>query len=51
MQLKLHWDQKAAMLLSIKNSVPPTVTKDGVSVAKEVELEDPIENLGSNNGS
>jgi chaperonin GroEL len=25
----------------------PTVTKDGVSVAKEVELEDPMENLGA----
>ena len=25
----------------------PTVTKDGVSVAKEVELTDPIENMGA----
>ncbi len=25
----------------------PTITKDGVTVAKEVELEDPIENLGA----
>src|SRR5690606_22520454 len=25
----------------------PTVTKDGVSVAKEVELDDPIENMGA----
>jgi chaperonin GroEL len=25
----------------------PHVTKDGVSVAKEVELEDPIENMGA----
>src|SRR3989338_5883375 len=25
----------------------PTVTKDGVSVAKEVELEDPFENMGA----
>ena len=25
----------------------PTVTKDGVSVAKEIELEDPVENLGA----
>jgi len=25
----------------------PTVTKDGVSVAKEVELEDPIQNMGA----
>ena len=25
----------------------PTVSKDGVSVAKEVELEDPVENMGA----
>jgi len=25
----------------------PTVTKDGVTVAKEVELEDPVENMGA----
>ena len=25
----------------------PLITKDGVSVAKEIELEDPIENLGA----
>src|SRR6476660_8050936 len=25
----------------------PTVTKDGVTVAKEIELSDPIENLGA----
>src|SRR3989449_7381211 len=25
----------------------PTVTKDGVTVAKEIELEDPIENMGA----
>ena len=25
----------------------PTVTKDGVSVAKEIELEDPCENMGA----
>ncbi|MCH7679780.1 chaperonin GroEL, partial [candidate division KSB1 bacterium] len=25
----------------------PTITKDGVTVAKEVELEDPIENMGA----
>ena len=26
----------------------PTVTKDGVTVAKEIELEDPVENMGAN---
>jgi chaperonin GroEL len=25
----------------------PSVTKDGVTVAKEIELEDPIENMGA----
>ncbi|NBV14537.1 MAG: molecular chaperone GroEL, partial [Sphingobacteriia bacterium] len=25
----------------------PTVTKDGVSVAKEIDLKDPIENMGA----
>jgi len=25
----------------------PVVTKDGVTVAKEIELEDPMENLGA----
>ena len=27
----------------------PTVTKDGVSVAKEIELENKFENMGRNN--
>ena len=30
-----------------KNFGSPTVTKDGVSVAKEIELEDPFENMGA----
>src|SRR5213079_971163 len=25
----------------------PTITKDGVTVAKEIELEDPVENMGA----
>ena len=25
----------------------PTITKDGVTVAKEIELEDPVENIGA----
>jgi chaperonin GroEL len=25
----------------------PSITKDGVTVAKEIELEDPIENMGA----
>src|SRR6202142_1207805 len=30
-----------------KKCCSPTVTKDGVSVAKEIELEDPFENMGA----
>src|ERR1043166_8773415 len=26
---------------------PPTITHDGVTVAKEIELEDPFENMGA----
>ena len=25
----------------------PTITKDGVTVAKEIELQDPLENMGA----
>lgn len=35
------------MFFLIKKFGAPTVTKDGVSVAKEVELEDPFENMGA----
>ena len=31
----------------IKNSVLHAITKDGVTVAKEIELKDPIENMGA----
>ena len=27
----------------------PTITKDGVTVAKEIELSDPVENMGAQN--
>ena len=30
-----------------KNFGGPQITKDGVTVAKEIELEDPIENMGA----
>jgi chaperonin GroEL len=30
-----------------KSFGPPTVTKDGVTVAKEIELKDPLENMGA----
>ena len=28
----------------------PIITKDGVTVAKEIELEDPLENMGCSDG-
>ena len=30
-----------------RSSVRPTITKDGVTVAKEIELNDPLENMGA----
>ena len=34
-------------VLLAKSFGPPTVTKDGVTVAKEIDLEDPFENIGA----
>jgi len=38
---------KGRNVLLQKSFGSPTVTKDGVTVAKEVELEDPVENVGA----
>ena len=38
---------KGRNVLIDKSYGPPTVTKDGVTVAKEVSLDDPVENLGA----
>ena len=38
---------KGRLVLPDKKYGAPTVTKDGVSVAKEIELEDPFENMGA----
>ena len=38
---------KGRNVLIDKKFGAPTVTKDGVTVAKEVELEDPVENMGA----
>ena len=35
------------MVMMDKKFGSPTITKDGVSVAKEIELEDPFENMGA----
>ncbi len=38
---------KGRLVLLDKKYGAPTVTKDGVSVAKDIELEDPFENMGA----
>lgn len=38
---------KGRLVLLDKKYGAPTVTKDGVSVAKEIDLEDPFENMGA----
>ena len=46
--VKVTLGPKGRNVLIDKKFGPPTVTKDGVTVAKEIELEDPIENMGAN---
>jgi hypothetical protein len=31
----------------MRDESAPTITKDGVTVAKEIELKDPLENMGA----
>jgi len=45
--VKVTLGPKGRNVLLDKKFGAPTVTKDGVSVAKEIELEDPIENMGA----
>lgn len=45
--VKVTLGPKGRNVIIDKKYGAPTVTKDGVSVAKEIELEDPIENLGA----
>ena len=46
--VKVTLGPKGRNVIIDKKFGAPTVTKDGVSVAKEIELEDPVENLGAN---
>lgn len=46
--VKVTLGPKGRNVIIDKKFGAPTVTKDGVTVAKEIELEDPIENLGAN---
>ncbi|KGE73463.1 chaperonin GroEL [Spirochaeta lutea] len=45
--VKVTLGPKGRNVLLDKKFGAPTVTKDGVSVAKEIELEDPYENMGA----
>jgi len=45
--VKVTLGPKGRNVLLDKKFGSPTVTKDGVSVAKEIELEDPFENMGA----
>src|SRR3970040_668154 len=48
--VKVTLGPKGRNVIIDKKFGPPTVTKDGVTVAKEIELEDPIENMGAQMG-
>ena len=45
--VKVTLGPKGRNVIIGKSFGTPTITKDGVTVAKEIELEDPIENLGA----
>src|SRR4026208_1400631 len=45
--VKVTLGPRAATLCSTSRSAPPRMTKDGVTVAKEIELEDKFENMGA----
>ena len=45
--VKVTLGPKGRNVIIDKKFGSPTVTKDGVTVAKEIELEDPIENMGA----
>src|SRR5678809_1508377 len=45
--VKVTLGPKGRNVILDKKFGAPTVTKDGVSVAKEIELKDPIENMGA----
>lgn len=45
--VKVTLGAKGRNVILDKGFAEPVITKDGVSVAKEIELEDPIENMGA----
>jgi chaperonin GroEL len=44
---RLHWGQKGRNVLLDKSFGAPRISKDGVAVAKEIELADRFENIGA----
>src|ERR687888_1897945 len=45
--VKITLGPKGRNVVLDKKFGPPTITNDGVTIAKEIELEDPFENLGA----
>src|SRR6478736_4854174 len=45
--VKVTLGPKGRNVILDKKFGSPTITKDGVSVAKEIELKDPVENMGA----
>src|SRR5213082_94583 len=45
--VKITLGPKGRNVVLDKKFGPPTITNDGVTVAKEIELEDPFENMGA----
>ena len=45
--VKVTLGPKGRNVILDKKFGAPTITKDGVTVAKEIELEDPYENMGA----
>src|SRR3954467_10170079 len=45
--VKITLGPKGRNVVLDKKFGPPTITNDGVTIAKEIELEDPFENMGA----
>src|SRR5213075_1754282 len=45
--VKITFGPKGRNVVLDKKYGSPTITKDGVTVAKEIELQDPLENMGA----
>ena len=45
--LRSPWAPRAAMWCWARSSAAPLITNDGVTIAKEIELEDPFEDMGA----